>query len=242
MSNVKELNPCIGNKWMDEFCTIELYQQISKRYKYTVSSYREVSLLKAALYHTVYTTSRQFLEDYRILDIIPYYYIKFLLETNPKSILDLGCGINVFKDYLPGVIGVDADEKSLCDVVDHFDQEYAQGHKYNYDSVISINAIHFAPINTIAERLKWVAGLAKTGGRVFVSFNLETWLMYSDKETIQSLFGNVLTFDAVVNYVDAQISDTGLDFIVKDWPILHTNEHSTIRDDLNGNIRLVFNV
>jgi hypothetical protein len=242
MPDVKELNPCISDRWIQEFNTTDPYQHISKSYKHIASSYREVSLLKAALHHTVYETSRQFLEEHRILDTIPYYYIKFLLETNPKSILDLGCGLNVFKDHLPGIIGMDADEKTPCDFVDYFDQEFAHGHKHQYDSVISINAIHFAPITTIAERIKWTAGLVKTGGRVFVSFNLETWLMYSDKETIQLLFDNMLTFDAVVNYVDTQISDTGLDFIVKDWPVLHTNEHSTIRDDLNGNIRLVFNV
>ena len=39
-----------------------------------------------------------------------------------------------------------------------------------------------------------------------------------------------------------QILQTELDFIVIDWPVLHITDNSTICDDLNGNIRLVFNI
>jgi hypothetical protein len=66
--------------------------------------------------------------------------------------------------------------------------------------------------------------------------------MYTTQEQNQALFGKQPSFEAIVNYINDQILDTGLKFLVVDWPVLHISEHSTIRDDLNGNVRLVFEV
>lgn len=38
-----------------------------------------------------------------------FYYLLPLLEKNPQIIYDLGCGKNMFKKYLPNVIGIDAE-------------------------------------------------------------------------------------------------------------------------------------
>lgn len=38
-----------------------------------------------------------------------FYYLLPLLEKNPKTIYDLGCGANIFKKYLPNLIGVGAE-------------------------------------------------------------------------------------------------------------------------------------
>jgi hypothetical protein len=38
-----------------------------------------------------------------------FYYLLPLLEKNPKTIYDLGCGKNMFKKYLPNIIGVGAE-------------------------------------------------------------------------------------------------------------------------------------
>ena len=240
MINVQEKNVCQKNEWLTKFSTVGAYQSIAEHYDTVIASYHDMTLLRAALHHTVYEVSRKFTEEYRILDIVPYYYIQFLLTDNPKTILDLGCGFNIFKPYIPGIVGLDPDSNSTADIYDFFDEDFSQGHHHWYDAVISINAIHFSPINTITERIKYVANIIKPGGSAFVSFNLETWLMHTDKTTIQNLFGTVPNFEEVVNYINDQILATGLEFVVVDWPVIHYSEHSTVRDDLNGNIRLVF--
>jgi len=240
MINVKEKNVCQSESWLKEFMNNEFYQKIAEKYKLHICSYREMSILKAALHTTVYELTRKFTEDYRVLDVVPYYYINFLLEKKPQAIVDLGCGLNIFKNHIPGIIGIDADKNSKADVFVSFDSEFASGHQNFYDALISINCIHFSSIETITSRLSQVAHLLKPGGRGFVSTNLETWLMYTDAQTIRKLFGHQPKFDDIINYVNDQVLSTKLNFIVYDWTVLHHTEHSTIRDDHNGNIRLVF--
>lgn len=240
MINVQEKNVCQQNEWLTKFSTVDAYRSISEHYDTFIASYHDMTLLRAALHHTVYEVSRKFTEEYRILDIVPYYYIQFLLKSKPKTILDLGCGFNIFKPYIPGIIGIDPDPDSPADIHDFFDGEFSQGHHQRYDAVITINAIHFSPVDTITQRIKYVADMIKPGGSAFIAFNLETWLMYTDKNTIRNLFGKIPKFQEVVNYINDQILATGFEFVVVDWPAIHYSEHSTVRDDLNGNIRLVF--
>lgn len=238
--NVQELNPCHSNEWLTNFLQNPRYEQMVKDHQHVIASYKEMTLLKATLHNTVYEHGRKVLQLYKILDAIPYYYIDYVLEKNPKNILDLGCGLNVFKPYISGVTGVDPDPAAPADLYDFFDEEYAQGHKEFYDGLISINAIHFSPIDTISQRLQWAADLVQPGYRGFISFNIETWLGHSNRELTIKLFGKIPKFEDVVNYVNDQILKASLNLLVADWPILHITEHSTIRDDLNGNIRLVF--
>jgi hypothetical protein len=199
-----------------------------------------MTVLRAALHHTVYEKSRDFCVNERILDVVPYYYIQALIESNPKIIVDLGCGLNIFKEVWPNIIGIDADPESQYDIQDYFDQEFVQGHQEYCDALVSINAIHFSSIDTVAERLKWCADMLKPNGIGFVAFNLETWLMYTERKRCIELFGKNPEFNDIVQYINKEIKSTGLNFIIYDWPVIHTPSESTIRDDLNGNIRLVF--
>jgi SAM-dependent methyltransferase len=240
MITVKEINPIHVETWLAEFQQSDLFHCIRSDYQHVISSYREMTVLRAALNHTVYAKSRDFCQQFGILDVVPYYYIQKVMEINPELVIDLGCGLNVFKKTWPNIIGIDADENSNCDIMDHFDRDFAQGHQQYCDALISVNAIHFAPIDQITQRLQWCANLVKPGGRAFVSFNLETWLMYTDIACISQLFGSSPQLDDIVNYVDHAVKSLSLDLIIYDWPILRVAPESTIRDDLNGNIRLVF--
>lgn len=51
-----------------------------------------------------------------------FYYLLPLLEKNPKAIYDLGCGKNMFKKYIPNIIGVGAEDPH---------QQYTIVHQYN---------------------------------------------------------------------------------------------------------------
>jgi len=242
---VKEFNTC-PESWHDEFKTTML-EDIKGNYSYihhVISSYQEMSFLRAALHHNNYENTRRFMDMYNILDSTPYYYINYLLETNPKNIIDIGCGDNVFKKSFPDLItGMDPmkdNNYGKIDMIDTFDEKFVEDHENKFDGAIAINSIHFSPINTITQRLLWVNQILRPGSRAFVSFNLETWLMATKRSQIESLFGTVPKFESVINYVNEQILATGLNFLVSDWPVLHITKHSGIRDDYNGNIRLIF--
>ena len=240
MINIKEINPCDPVAWLEEFKANSFYQNIAKNFNHVIGTNREMTVLKAALHHTVYEKSRNFCNDYKILDSLPYYYIEYLRAIDPKDVIDIGCGLNIFKNVFPNIVGLDADVNSKCDVFDFFDQDFVNSHQKSYDALITINTIHFLPVTRITQQLQWLASMLKDQGRAYVSFSLETWLMHTDKHTCQLLFGNYPSFDSIVNYVNDQILATQLNFLVVDWPVLKIPNDGTIRDDYNGNIRLVF--
>ena len=57
-------------------------------------------------------TIRQLLgETYNKFSMVPFYYLEPLLEKSPELIYDLGCGWNIFKKYIPNVIGIGAESQ-----------------------------------------------------------------------------------------------------------------------------------
>ena len=236
---IEQINPLDIAKWKKSFLNNSFYSKNFSNYDHIIFSFQEMTLLKAALHHTVYEVPRRFCKQYKILDAVPYYYIDYLLEKNPKTIVDIGCGENVFKDYL-NLTGIDSDESSNYDVFDHVDADYAKYHANMYDAIITINTIHFAPITEITNQINLIESMLVSEGRAFVSFNVETWLMYTDNATVKQIFGKELSLDKVLLYMHKQIENCNLNLLVYDWPILKISAESSIRDNLNGNVRIVF--
>ena len=239
MSLIKEINPIDPDRWLEQFLRSTAYQDNQWRYQYVINGYREMSFLKAALNHTVYEPPRKFCHEHGVLDAVPYYYINQVITDGCQDIIDIGCGYNVFKELYPRIVGMDADPSSPADLRDYLDQCFVDGHQECYDAIISINVIHFSAIDTVAERFDWIRQMLRPGGRAFVSTNIETWLMHTPADICQDRLGQ-LTLDRAVQYIDHEIQSLGLDLLVYDWPILNAGLDHTIRDDLNGNIRVVF--
>ena len=113
---IHQLRPCQPDRWFEDFKQTKHFVSACAQYDHMITSHQEMTVLKAALNHTVYETGRKVCEAYKIFDVIPHYYIKFLLDVDPESILDIGCGENVFRKIYPNVIGMDADVASgVCD-------------------------------------------------------------------------------------------------------------------------------
>jgi len=237
---IEQLNVYEPAAWLAEFETTDEYRAAMCMYDHVIASHQEMTLLKAALHHTVYDKARNVCEEHGILDAVPHYYIRYLLQKRPTAIVDIGCGQNVFKKVYPGITGIDSDRGSAADVFDHFDEDFVLQHPEFYDAVITINAIHFHPIHSITKRLLMINQLLRPGGRAFVSTNLETWLMHTSKSDVLAIFGGLPKFNTVMEYVHQQIMASNLEFLVIDYPVLAYARESTIRDDHNGNLRLVF--
>lgn len=237
---IQQLNPIDTEKWWQEFQQSPQFAVSKTSYDYFIKSYQEMTIVKAAWHDTVYDLPRKVCEQHRVFDISPHYYIKFLLDICPEKFVDIGCGENVFKKIYPNIVGIDSDPTSNFDIFDHLDNDFVAGHLECFDAIISINTIHFSPIDTVKDRLLWIKEMLKPNGRAFISTNLETWLMYTDKQRSLSLFDGIPNLENLVQYVHQQVMDTGASFLVIDYPVLKYSHESTIRDDYNGNLRWVF--
>jgi hypothetical protein len=83
-----------------------------------------------------------------------FYYLEPLLESNPQSIVDVGCGFNFFKLLIPNLIGLDATDQA--DIDRYFDQEWADANLEKFDAAFSINALHFHPLENLVEFLPFL--------------------------------------------------------------------------------------
>ena len=159
---------------------------------------------------------------------VPFYYINFLLEKNPRAIYDLGCGWNIFKKYIPEVIGVGAEtEKEFADLHDFVDDEYVSGHIDYFESVFSINALHFCPLSKFSKIIQDFHSMIKPGGRGFLALIFQRMI---DRDPV---FQNV-SHNNIETYCRNELTKlTNIKFLVVDIRI------DPIEEPMDGNIRLV---
>ena len=86
-----------------------------------------------------------------------------------KSVLDVGCGDNLFKKYHHNgaFIGIDPFNKNadrMCDVIDY-------DSPFKYELIICFGSINFYNIQWVDDRMKKVATLLKPNGRICMKVN-----------------------------------------------------------------------
>jgi SAM-dependent methyltransferase len=151
-----------------------------------------------------------------------FYYIERLLEKNPVSVIDVGCGENLFKHVIDGLYGIDPIFPQADEQIE-FDSVWATEHNNKFDAAMAINSLHFNHLDQFETYIKDFAKIIKPGGRGFITFNLPRLMK---KDTI--------TFDQAVMHCDKVIRGLDLNYIIVDQ-----NYHD-IECKANGNIRLVF--
>ena len=91
------------------------------------------------------------------MSLVPFYYLNYLLDKNPKHIYDLGCGWNIFKKYIPNIIGIGAEDPATPDFFgdqsDFVDTDYIIHHQDFFESVFSINALHYISMDDMPQRV-----------------------------------------------------------------------------------------
>lgn len=165
---------------------------------------------------------------------VPFYYLEFLTEQNPNIIYDLGCGWNIFKKYIPNIVGIGAEDLSspfyYADQHDYVDECFIAGHQDFFESVFSINALHFIPLSKLQQRVLEFHSMIKPGGTGFLALNFERMF---ERETSDQ-FHN-FTLQDYDNYVRTQLYDLELDYCVFDVELTEENRN----EYMDGNIRLV---
>jgi hypothetical protein len=165
--------------------------------------------------------------------ITPFYYFDFLLEKNPTKIYDIGCGCNIWKKYLPQIVGIDPINKK-ADIQDIFNDDFVLRYKNTIESFISINALHFIDIGLIAEQLCKVNTVLTKNGRAFVTMNLARLVENTPSLDVDKSHLSQDQLRLLESMVRDQVTESQLNFICVDIDFANYNSW------INGNIRLVF--
>lgn len=166
-----DIRPYDPQRWQQQFQRSDLYQRIAADFdEITFSSIWE---------GFGHGTPRQHWADRSLwrtkFSAVPFYYLEFLTQRNPSEIYDLGCGWNIFKRYIPNIVGVGAEDPNgpdfYADIHDFVDSDYVRGHQNYFESVFSICALHFFPLSEIRQRVIDFASMIRPGGRGWLALN-----------------------------------------------------------------------
>jgi hypothetical protein len=221
---MENLNAYDENTFRSVFSQTELYDVLEK-------DFDVLDFTKIFSYWNREGTPR-YLFARRLFSVVPFYYIDFLQKTNPTVIYDLGCGWNIFKKYIPQVIGVGAENPEspgfFADLHDYVDDDYINGHQNYFEAVFSINALHFIPLTEMAKRVTGFYSMLKPNGVGWLALNAERMIEHDDT----GFFAKQST-EWLDDYIRKQLSCLEIDYEVFDVDLSERDEQ------LNGNIRLV---
>jgi hypothetical protein len=135
-----------------------------------------------------------------------FYYIDQLYTNNPTTVIDVGSGECIWKEYFPNIIGFDPNinEFSQQDFVDYFDKDFSENHTAAYTCGMALNSIHFIPWNEIKTQIDLAMNIVTD--RFLFTFNFQqvrnkpaistTELVYEFKKIIDSLDYSIILFDS----------------------------------------------
>ena len=178
-------------------------------------------------------TPRQWLSTpFKGFSMIPFYYLQPLLEKNPTTIYDLGCGANLFKKYIPSIIGIDKsnDGQNYPDIEDQVNHRYIKTHQNYFESVFSINALHYRPTTEIRLVCEEFISMVAPGGRGFLSLNLQRMIDQETKPIVKLEKDSKKIYN---HYVRNQLHNLPCKYIIFDVNLDPLDEW------LDGNVRLV---
>ena len=228
-NNINSYDP---DKFKQEFVNTELYRKLQE--DFDIVYFGNDQLEFRAKY-----TPRQFHAS-RKFSLISFYYLKFLTDQHPKNIYDLGCGWNIFKKYIPNIIGIDrsSDEYPLplyADIDTTINDDFIKQHQNYFESVFSINALHFYPLSQLRNGVLNFISMIAPGGHGFLSLNLER-MIELDPENFQNY--NMYQLD---QYIRSQLHDIPAQYLVFDLKldVYQDWNYSRTGNMIDGNIRLV---
>lgn len=89
-------------------------------------------------------------------------------KLNPKSVLDVGCGYNQFKERIQNLTGIDPYNNSADYQVDILDYKVKPE---SHDVVMAFGSINFNSKDEIEDRFGHVINLLQKGGKLFMRAN-----------------------------------------------------------------------
>jgi SAM-dependent methyltransferase len=189
-----------------------------------------------------YNTPRESALTPKKFSMIPLWYLDFLASEKPTKIVDIGCGANLFKPLIKKIYNIDCygidptPGNPAADEFNFFDSDFSQGHTEFYQSVFSINALHFVPLFEFSTVVGLFHNIVAKGGRCFLALNSCRMLECTSTQWLLNTFGKKIPDSLQVQeYVLEQLSILNIDFLVTDVLITECAD-----EWMDGNIRMVF--
>lgn len=222
----KNINPYNQEIFESEFKKTELYNQLLKEYNDITFAHHQPIYFNS-IQRT--QTPRQYCSK-SLFSAVPFYYINYLTQQNPEEIYDLGCGYNIFKKYIPNIIGIGAENPAsdhfYADIHDYVDDDFIKGHQNYYESVFSINALHYIPLTHLRQVVVDFMSMIKPNGMGFLALNLQR--MIDRDETFKNSSEEELEI-----YIREQLYNVPAEYKVFDVNL------ESLDNYMDGNIRLV---
>jgi len=156
------------DQFSQEFSKSEIFQRLASDHS---TLYVEVQDIPGLQRDSSYKPARTVLLDQGICVTSIFYYIDLLLEINPKIILDVGCGDNILKKYVPEIVGLDP-MCAAADIHGYFDDKFVQQHTGEYDCAMAVLSINKVSLLEFRNRINQFGKIIKPGGRGYISFSL----------------------------------------------------------------------
>lgn len=173
--------------FFNQFSKTEIYKKLSKKYKYLRSDDRDIlEIIPEFDPWFDQPLHRTELEKNSIFLYSTFYYLDFLLETKPDVIADIGCGANLFKDYIPNIIGID--QTINADIKEYFNSKFVSLNLSKFDAAFAINSLHYISLTEFSNRINEFGKIIKPGGRGFMAFNLKRLLENTEPHEYAQLF------------------------------------------------------
>lgn len=243
----ENVNPYSEGEFKNKFKRSDLFLEIKKDFPYCI--FQDLDMKSLNQLRTDIISQKHILTPRQhtstsIFSLVPFYYLQFILDNNPNVIYDIGCGWNIFKRYIPIIIGLEVPDKSpnylkYADIHDEllFEfSDYVEKYYGKYENAIAINSLHFCPISKIRQRIIDFSNLIQRGGMGFITFNIKRMLECEDLFTNTEKV-NLFNFSELETWIRHELND--LPFEIKVFEFLPLNDR-TIDEWLNGNLRIVF--
>lgn len=220
IENVKPYNEAEFKK---KFVGSEIYNQLVKEFdvvtfKKNFDSFKTPRQEYGERRHTVFTACI-------------FYYIEFLTRHNPDNIYDLGCGWNIFKRYIPNVIGIAGEPESCSnyygDMNDYIDDDYISKHLNYYESVMCIGTLNFLPFKDFRKIVAGFVSMVRPGGHGLLTLNIGPMIQTSNEG-----FEGYTPAD-YERYIRTEL--VGIDC---EWEVVDV-DLTVMSEMMNGNVRLV---
>lgn len=169
-----------------------------------------------------------------------FYYISWLYDNNPQSVIDIGAGECFWKRWFPNITSLEPGGYASGENADFhmdFSEKFADAHVEEYDCGMAINSLHFGKLTEVENNIVQAMRIIKPGGRFL--FTLSTGMIRS--YYVPNLSKNEgLAEKDLVDLTKQMIMKLPYKLVLFDCAFDRLGHDFHILGHINGTIRFIF--
>ena len=192
--------------WREKFEKTNIFKKIKDQFETINNTWWNLNLTPRGIF------------EQKTISLLPFYFIDNFLCKNNDKILDIGCGMNQFKNYYSNIFGIDPNYEQYRD--GELDKEFWKLNYKKWNCIMSINALHFIPVKMLAQRIKQFHSLLNDNGVSYLALNYSRLETTSDEDKEQLIEEQIKKCEDIIAF--------------------RLTFYNVIQDEyLNGNIHLI---